>query len=93
MFRNGASHLNVKYTGLAQDQVSEPGWRGADREGIDSVGKVKPVSSQEPIPFSLLSSGHLFWETMWVLLSARTVPAKRGSHALNPAQVGTICRP
>lgn len=93
MLKNEASYLNVKYRGLAEDLVSEPGWRGAVREGIDSAGKVKPVSSQQPAPFSLLSLGHLFWETMWVLLSAGTEAAKRVSHALNPAQVGTICQP
>lgn len=93
MPKNEASHLNVKYRGLAEDVVSEPGCRGAVREGIDSAGKVKSVSSQHPTPFSLLSLGHLFWETMWVLLSARTETAKRASHALNAAQVGTICQP
>lgn len=93
MLRNEASHLNVKYGGLAEDLVSEPGWRGAVREGIDSAGKVKPVSSQQFTTFSLQSLRHLFWETMWVLLSARTEAAKRVSHALNPAQVGTICQP
>lgn len=93
MLKNEASHLNVRYRGLAEDLVSEPGWRGAVREGIDSAGKVKPVSSQQPTPFSLLSLGHLFWETMWVLLSARTELTKWASHALNPAQVGTICQP
>lgn len=93
MLKNEASHLNVKYGGLVEDLVSEPGCRGAVREGIDSAGKVKPVSFQQPTPFSLLSLGHLFWETMWVLLSASTEAAKRASHALNPAQVGTICQP
>ena len=93
MLKNEASHLNVKYGGLGKGLVSEPGSRGAVREGIDSAGKVKLASSQQPTPFSLLSLRHLFWETMWVLLSARTVPAKRASHALNPAQVGTICQP
>lgn len=56
---------------------ASPGWRGAAGEGIDSAGKVKPVSSQ-PTTFSLQSLGHLFWETMWVLLSARTEAAKKG---------------
>lgn len=93
MLKNEASHLNVKYGGLAEDLVSELEWRGSVREGIDSAEKVKSVSSQHPTPFSLLSLGHLFWETMWVLLSATTEPAKRASHALNPAQVGTICQP
>lgn len=44
--------------------VSEPGWRGAVREGMDSAGKVRPVCAQQPATFSLLSFGHLFWETM-----------------------------
>lgn len=61
ILKNEALHLNVKYGGPAKDLVSEPGWRGAVREGIDSAGKVKPVSSQQPTPFSLLSLGHLFW--------------------------------
>lgn len=93
MLKYKASHLNVKYRGLADDLVPEPGWRGAVRERIDLAGKVRLVSSQQPAPFSLLSLGHLFWETMWVLLSARTDLVKWASHALNPAQVGTICQP
>lgn len=93
MLKNEASHLNVKYGGLAEDPVSEPGWRGAVREGIDFAVKVKPVSSQQPTAFSLQSFGHLFLETMWVLLSARTEVAKQVYHALNPVQVGTICQP
>lgn len=44
--------------------VSEPGWRGAVREGMDSAGKVRPVCAQQPATFSLPSFGHLFWETM-----------------------------
>lgn len=92
MLKNEVPRLNVT-GGPGEDPVSEPGWRGAVGEGIESAGKVKPVSSQQLNPFIPLSLGHLFWETMWVLLSARTEPAKRGPHALNPAQVGTICQP
>lgn len=53
IFKNEASHLNVRYRGLAEDLVYVPGWRGAVREGIDLAGKVKPVSSQQPNAFSL----------------------------------------
>lgn len=101
-----ASHLNVKcreegWSGRSRADARRAlgGKRGAAGEGIDWVGKVKPVSSQ-PTAFSPQSSGHLFWETMWVLLSARMKTAKKKrekksgvSHALNPAQVGTICLP
>ena len=76
--QNEASNLNVKYGGLVEDLVSEPGWRGAVRRGIDSAGKVKPVCSLQPTTFSLQSLRHLFWETMWVLLSAKNGGGKMG---------------
>lgn len=88
MLKNEASHLNVKYRGYPRTgSLSLGGEVPSGREWIQQE-KVTPASSPQPPPFSLLSLGHLFWETMWVLLSARAVPAKRSSHALNPAQVG-----